>query len=199
MSGVPSRRLLLVGVLVVLGVAVAIDRGGLLGESDAPDVAQRYVLVQAQLEQQRALIEDSARLSDEVRELRESWDALRPKLVKAQTADLAPASVRDRVRTTLARAGVARVRVLGEEVRSIEVAAQSSSGEAVVPVRIRVSFEVADSAMIYAPIDAIDSARDLHARVAGLTIRGGGLNEAEESVTVTLEIDTAVVIGGGVP
>ena len=199
MSGVPSRRLLLIGVLVVLGVAVAIDRGGLLGESDAPDVAQRYVLVQAQLEQQRALIEDSDRLIDEVRELRETWDALRPKLVKAQTADLAPASVRDRVRTTLARAGVARVRVLGEEGRSTAVVAQSSSGEAVVPVRIRVSFEVADSAMIYAPIDAIDSARDLHARVAGLTIRGVGLNEAEESVAVTLEIDTPVVIGGRAP
>ncbi len=91
---------------------------------------------------------------------------------------------------------MARVRVLSEEVRAGEGAARTSPGSSVVPIRIRVSFDVPDSELVYAAIAAIDSASDLHARVVGASIRGGGLNEAAGSVNVTLTIDTAVAIGG---
>ena len=153
-------------------------------------------MVQAQLAQQRQLLDDAVRLREEVEALRELWSQLHPRLIQARTAELAPASVRDRMREVLNRAGVARVRVLSEEVRAGEGAARTSSDSLVVPVRIRVSFDVPDSELVYAAIAAIDSASDLHARVVGASIRGGGLNEAAGSVNVTLTIDTAVVIGG---
>jgi hypothetical protein len=199
MSGMSPRRWALLGLLLVLGIAVAVDRGGLFTSDASPDPAQRYALVQAQLAQQEGLLASAARLRDEVEALRDVWADLRPRLIEARTAELAPASVRDRVRAVLNRAGVARVRVLSEEVRSASDTAQTSSGSTVVPVRIRVSFDVPDSELVYAPIDAIDAASDLHARVVGVSIRGGGLNEAAASVTVTLTIDTVVLIGGEGP
>ncbi|XHC24716.1 MAG: hypothetical protein ACFHWZ_09510 [Phycisphaerales bacterium] len=197
MNGMSPRRWALLGVLVVLGIAVAVDRGGLIATDASPSPGQRYALVQAQLAQQRQLLDDAGHLREEVETLRELWSQLRPRLIQARTAELAPASVRDRMREVLARAGVARVRVLSEEVRAGEGTARTSPGSSVVPVRIRVSFDVPDSELVYAAIAAIDSASDLHARVVGASIRGGGLNEAAGSVNVTLTIDTAVVIGGG--
>ncbi len=198
MSGDRKRSGLLLGVLALLALVVAWDRGLIGGREDAPLAAkQRYELVSAQLRLQRELLESEASLAERRDDAQQAWEALRGRLVTAPTPEVAPAALRERVNDELRRHGVNAMRVLGEEVR----ASAESEGDAsrrVIPIRIRISFEAPDSQTLYQAIGALDGTDRFHARVAELMIRGGGMNTQAETVSATLSIDTAVLLGEGV-
>jgi hypothetical protein len=88
------------------------------------------------------------------------------------------------------------MRVLGEEVRE-SAEDEDDASRRVIPIRIRISFDAPDSRTLYAAIAALDSTDRFHACVAELTIRGGGVNTQVETVSATLSIDTAVLLGEG--
>lgn len=187
------HRVLLV-ILVLLGIAVVIDRVGLAGENSSKGVAQRYALASSQLDRQRDLLASTDSVRDEIFELRETWERIRPGLVSASTVELAPAALREGVRRELAGAGIRDVLVLSEEVRSEQ---GSDLPRGLVPMRIRVSFDADDSPALYRAIDRIEQSDVLLARIGEMTARGGGLNAVAQRVTVTLSIDTVVLIGEG--
>lgn len=189
-----NRRRVLLGIFVLLGLAVIIDRTGLAGEGSSEGVVQRYALASSQLDRQRDLLASADAVRAEITELRETWDRIRPGLVSASTVELAPAALRERVRRELAGAGIGDVLVLSEEVRG-EPGSEPSAG--LVPMRIRVSFDAEDSPALYRAIDRIEQSDVLLARIGEMVARGGGLNAVAQRVTVTLSIDTVVLIGEG--
>lgn len=191
-----TRRIVLIVVLVLLGVAVFIDRVGLAGQADSDGVESRFALASAQLERQRELLDSADAVQDEIAELRDAWEAMRGGLVSARTVELAPAALRDRVRRVLTDAGVGDLLVLSEEIRT---GANPQQPADLVPMRIRVSFDIDDSPALYRAIDQVEQSTILLARIGELSVRGGGLNEVAQRVTVTLSIDTVVLIEGASP
>lgn len=191
-----TRRIVLIVVLVLLGVAVFIDRVGLAGQANSEGVESRYALASAQLERQRELLDSADAVQDEIDELRGAWEAMRGGLVSARTVELAPAALRERVRRVLTDAGVSDLLVLSEEVRN---GSGTDRPADLVPMRIRVSFDIDDSPALYRAIDHIEQSDILLACIGELSVRGGGLNEVAQRVTVTLSIDTVVLIEGASP
>ncbi len=191
-----TRRIVLIVVLVLLGVAVFIDRVGLAGQANSEGVESRFALASAQLERQRELLDSADAVQDEIDELRGAWEAMRGGLVSARTVELAPAALRERVRRVLTDAGISDLLVLSEEVRN---GAGTDRPADLVPMRIRVSFDIDDSPALYRAIDHIEQSDILLARIGELSVRGGGLNEVAQRVTVTLSIDTVVLIEGASP
>ncbi|MFG0293838.1 MAG: hypothetical protein ACIAQF_10600 [Phycisphaerales bacterium JB065] len=195
MTGDRKRTLILLGVVALLALLVAWDRG-LLGGSGEPTLQprQRYELVNAQLRLQRDLLESEGAMTERRDQARRAWEGLRGRLVTAPTPEVAPAELRERVNAELRRHGVRAMRVLGEEVREAAEAGDGTSRR-VIPIRIRITFDAPDSQTLYGAIAALDGTERFHARVSELTIRGGGVNTQAEGVTATLSIDTAVLLG----
>lgn len=178
--------------MLLLAAAVVVDRAGVSGSSDAAPASQRYALAVGQLELQREVLETAADIDLETDRLRDAWDRVRPGLVSARTIELAPAALRDRVQRELTGAGIRDLRVLDEEVRGER---PEGASVAPVPMRIRVSFDTEDSETLYRAIERIEQSRTLLARVGEVSLRGGGLNDADQRITATLAIDTVVLIG----
>lgn len=186
------RRVLLI-LLALLALAVLIDRTGLAKSSeDASGASDRYSLASAQLDRQLELIASRGAVESEIEDLREAWMRVRPGVVAARTVELAPAALRERVRREMVAAGVRDLLILSEEVL---LDGSGEDGTGLVPMRIRVSFDIEDSEGLYRTIDRIERSDSLLARIADLSLRGGGLNEASQRVNATLSIDTVVLIG----
>jgi hypothetical protein len=185
------RRVLLI-LFALLAIAVLIDRTGLANSREAVGANDQYSLANAQLERQLELIASRGEVESEIEDLREAWMRIRPGVVTARTIELAPAALRERVRREILAAGVRDLLILSEEVLLDDSAADATG---LVPMRIRVSFDIEDSEGLYRAIDRIERSDGLLARVADLTLRGGGLNEASQQVNATVSIDTVVMIG----
>lgn len=192
MNRAAKRRLILVIVLLLVAAAVALDRTRLLRASDEASPRATYARVAQQVEQQRVLIQSRDEIDRELAELESVWQRFRPGLIVVPTRELAPAALRDRVRQELVSAGVRDLRVLGEEFRS--EATVPGRTATVLPMRIRVSFEVEDSQLLYHAIDRLEHSEALLARVGSISVRGGGLNDAVRRLTVTLSVDAAALI-----
>jgi len=185
------RRVLLI-LLALLALAVLIDRTGLAKSEQASGASDRYLLASAQLDRQLELIASQGAVESEIESLSEAWLRIRPGVVSARTVELAPAALRDRVRRELVAAGVRDLLILSEQVL---LDGSGADGTGLIPMRIRVSFDIEDSEGLYRTIDRVERSDNLLARVSELTLRGGGLNEASQRVNATLSIDTVVLIG----
>lgn len=189
------RRAVLIGVLVLLGAAVAMDRTGMLDRESSVSQRQIHIELLDQVRSQRALV-DRAESIDRARDvLREEWGLVSSMLVSAPTRELAPAAVRDRVRRELVASGVRDPRAIGEDF----VGGALSGVGNVESMRVRVTFDAADSDTLYRAIHRLENSTSLLARVSAVSVRAPGLNEAERVLSVTLTIDTAVVLGGTSP
>lgn len=178
--------------LGLLALAVLIDRTGMAKDEPTNSASDRYSLASAQLDRQLDLIASRGAVESDIEELREAWMRIRPGVVSARTVELAPAALRERVRREILMAGVRDLLILSEQVLLDDSEAQPTG---LVPMRIRVSFDIEDSEGLYRAIDRIERSDGVLARISDLTLRGGGLNEASQRVNATMSIDTVVLIG----
>lgn len=196
MSVEQRRTAVLIAVLMVIALVVAIDRGLLAGgDTTGPNASQRYALLESQLAMQNDLLDADEQIRTRRERAAAVWRELEPRLVTAPTPEVAPAALRERLSEELRRQGISAVRVLGEEVRGSEEGAGAESRR-VVPIRVRLSFDAEDSAALYRALASLDGTDRLHARVVEFTLRGGGLNPQAQTVTATVSVDTAVLLGG---
>lgn len=196
-----ARTGLLAGVVGVLALAVGADRMGWLGgrgdEGDAAGAgegARAAYLEKAALAQRlEDLIAEAPQWEQAAGRAAQLRQEVAPRLVAGATVELAAGAFRERV---LRAAADLRLQALS--VTLVTSSGPSAGGTNAAPVRLlelRIAFDTAAVADIYALVDRLENLDDLATNVSRLEIAGPGRKQVPQTVTVNITLHGLALVG----
>jgi hypothetical protein len=202
MSKESKRRAVLLGCVVLLAIAVVLDRTGVLrggggdgvgdvgADATSMSAGERYRMEAAALAAQRAAVERSAEMFAALELAGERWNAVRRTLVEGDTRPLAFSNLRTSIRDRLRAAGVLNA-VVREEAPARAMGDGGGEGDAVgdrlLTLAASVEFSAAPGA-VYEAIAALETMTRPGVSVTSVSIDGPGSNRARRTVDVRLTV-----------